>query len=341
MNRYALYTIVGLLIAGLTSSCKRHEQYSSYRKPISVSVSVVDSIQSSITHNYVGKIEESTSLALRFPLGGKITSVSVRKNQHVRQGQVLATVDDTQPRNALNTAKATLEQAQDGYNRLKKVYEQGALAEVKWVEIQTQLQKAKSTVSAAEQQVSECVLRAPQDGIIEECDLRVGQQLLPSQPAIRLINTDGVEISFPVPEKEISAVSIGDEAEIIVPALNDLKLSGRVTEKNMLSNTLTHSYDAKISLRNEGQKLMPGMMCKVHIESKGMKGFIIPANCVHTQHNGIAVWIASNGKAHRRPITSSAFVQGGILVESGLEPGDSIITSGYQKLYENAVLEIK
>ena len=72
-----------------------------------------------------------------------------------------------------------------------------------------------------------------------------------------------------------------------------------------------------------------------------MKGFIIPANCVHTQHNGIAVWIASNGKAHRQPITSSAFVQGGILGESGLEAGDSIICTGYQKLFEGAEIIVK
>ena len=331
---------VAVCLLLLTGGCQRKTDYSAYRKPVGVTILVTDSLPSTVMNTYVGKVEESTSLALRFPLGGKVTSVNVKKNQQVRQGQILATTDNTQQQNALATTRATLSQAQDAYNRLKKVYDEGALAEVKWVEIQTQLQKAKSAVSAAEEQLKDCIIRAPQDGIIEECDLKVGQQLLPSQTAIRLINTDGVEVSFPVPEKEISDLHIGDEAEIIVPALSDLQLTGRVSGKNMLSNTLTHSYDAKIALRNKDGMLMPGMMCKVHIKGMGKTGYVIPANCVHTRLDGIAVWLIKDGKATRRAITSKEFVEGGILVDSGLEKGDSIITSGYQKLYEGAEIKV-
>lgn len=297
---------------------------------------VVDSTESVDINTYVGKIEEGSSIQLRFPLGGKVTSVNVRKNQHVKKGDILATTDNTQQQNALTTARATLRQAQDGYERAKKVYEEGALAEVKWVEIQTQLEKAKATAAAAEQQVKDCILRSPESGIIEECDLRVGQQLLPGQTAIRLINTDGVQISFPVPENEISKIHTGTEAEIIVPALSDMRLKGVVGEKDMLSNPLTHSYNAKITISNKSGELMPGMMCKVHLLDQRKTGFVIPSRCVQTTQNGISVWIVKSGRAERKLVSSSTYVRGGVLIDNGIEKGDTVIIGGYQKLYEGA-----
>ena len=333
-----LYSFIILFSLLLLPACQHKEKYES-RKPISVQVMRVEASEAVNINTYIGKVQEATSLQLRFPLGGKITSVKVKKGQQVKQGELLATTDDTQQQNALTTAQATLAQAQDAYNRLKKVYEQGALAEVKWIEIQTQLQKAKATADAARQQVSDCMLRAPQSGIIEDCDLHVGQQLLPGQTAITLINTDGVQIVFAVPENEISTITIGSSADITVPALSDLKLTGTIHEKDMLSNPLTHSYDAKISISNKDGKLMPGMMCKVACQSSQLTGFVIPAHCVQTMQDGNMVWIKKNGKASRQQISSSAYVKGGLLIDNGLQEGDTIIVSGYQKLYEGAEVQ--
>ncbi|MBR1809105.1 MAG: efflux RND transporter periplasmic adaptor subunit [Paludibacteraceae bacterium] len=334
------FSIILILWAVLLPACQ-HTDKDSGRQPIEVETMRIDSAEAVNMNTYVGKVEEGTSLQLRFPLGGKITSVRAKKGQRVRQGELLATTDDTQPRNALQTAEATLAQAQDAYERLKQVYEQGALAEVKWIEIKTQLQKAKATADAARQQVNDCKLYAPQNGIIEECDLRTGQQLLPAQTAVTLINTDGVQIVFPVPEKEIAAIRAGDKAEITVPALDDLRLTGTIGEKDMLSNPLTHSYNAKIYISNKDGMLMPGMMCKVACLGSRVTGYVIPASCVQTMQYGISVWVVKEGKAIRRSVTSSAYVKGGILIDSGIEQGNIIITGGYQKLYEGAEVREK
>ena len=324
----------------MTAGCHRHKDYSVYRKPVKVETMQTGAVETIATNTYMGKVAEGTSLSLRFPLGGKVTNVYVHKNQHVRQGDKLATIDDTQQQNALKTAKATLSQAQDGYDRLRKVYEQGAVAEVKWVEIQTQLQKAQAMVSAAEQRVADCVIHAPQNGIIEECDLSKGQQLLPTQTAIRLINTEGVVVSFAVPEKEISSVHTGDEAEILIPALDDKQLSGSISEKSMTGNILTHSYEAKIALRNKGGELIPGMICKVRLKKDKREGIVIPADCVQTRQDGLSVWIVEDGIAHKREIQTARFVEGGVLVEEGLQAGETIVTKGYQKLWEGAEVSL-
>ena len=82
------------------------------------------------------------------------------------------------------------------------------------------------------------------------------------------------------------------------------------------------------------------MVCKVTLDQPGTAGFIVPAKCVQTRPEGLSVWVVKNGKAQHRIITSSEFVANGVLVSSGLNPGDTVITTGIQKLYTNAIVTL-
>ena len=61
---------------------------------------------------------------------------------------------------------------------------------------------------------------------------------------------------------------------------------------------------------------------------------------MQTRPEGLSVWVMENGRAQHRIITSSAFVANGVLVSSGLHPGDTVVTVGMEKLYLNAELII-
>ena len=62
---------------------------------------------------------------------------------------------------------------------------------------------------------------------------------------------------------------------------------------------------------------------------------------MQTRPEGLSVWVVENGRAQHRLITSSAFMSNGVLVSSGLHPGDTVITSGMDKLYVNSELRMK
>jgi 3-deoxy-D-manno-octulosonic-acid transferase len=76
---------------------------------------------SSANARYVGTIEPMKETPLSFQTAGRVVSISVHNGQHVRQGQVIAQVDNTQAMNALRSAEATLQHAKDGFDRVSKV----------------------------------------------------------------------------------------------------------------------------------------------------------------------------------------------------------------------------
>ena len=338
-NRFLVVAVcVALLFA--YSSCK-HKATVQETAPIPVDVMVVDSVLGGLTRTYVGGVEENLSVALSFPAGGRVERVCVHEGDFVHAGQLVAVVNSANAQNAYNSAKASLDQAEDACRRLKKVYDQGSLAEVKWVEMQTALEKARSLEQIAKKQLDECRLTAPVSGVVGTCNAKVGGSLLPGEPAVVLLDMGQVSVSFSVPESEISSVTVGKEAYVYVPALDNRLLTGKITDRSMTASRVSHSYDVKIAFPNKDKSLLPGMVCKVLLDQPGGAGFIVPAKCVQTRPEGLSVWVVENGKAQRRPITSSEFAANGILVSSGLNPGDTLITAGMQKLYSGAEITIE
>jgi len=311
------------------------------RAAIPVQVMVVDTVSGGMTRTYVGEVEENLSVAVSFPIGGRVERVYVHEGDHVREGQTLVVINNANAQNAYNSAKATLDQAEDAYKRLKKVYDQGSLAEVKWVEMQTELEKARSMEQIARKQLEDCTLKAPISGVVSTCNAKAGGSLLPGEPAVTVLDMGRISVTFSVPESEISSVEVGKEAFVYVPALDNRMLTGRITERGVSASRVSHSYQVKVAFPNADKSLLPGMVCKVLLEQPENQGFVIPAKCVQTRPEGLSVWVVENGKAQHRLITSSEFVANSVMVTSGLHPGDTIITAGMNKLYVNAECKMK
>ena len=328
-----ILTVAALLL--LVAACKKSAPPQE-RSATPVQVMVVDTVAGGMTRTYVGEVEENLSVAVSFSMGGRVERVYVREGDRVREGQILATVNRTNAQNAYNSAKASLDQAEDAYKRLKKVYDQGSLAEVKWVEIQTTLEQARSMEQIARKQLDDCTLTAPVAGVVGSCNAKAGGSLLPGEPAVTILDMGKVSVTFSVPESEISTVNVGDEATVCVPALDNRLLTGRITDRSVSASRVSHSYQVKIAFPNSDKSLMPGMVCKVLLNQSDNQGFVIPAKCVQTRPEGLSVWVVENGRAQHRLITSSAFVANGVLVSSGLHPGDTVVTAGMDKLYVNA-----
>lgn len=322
----------------LLLGCRRASKYENLRdQPLPVEIEVVGECAREVTNTYVGEITAKTDIPLAFPFGGQLTSLQVKSGQKVREGQVLATVDDTQAAAMLESAEAILGQAEDGYERLKPVHEKGGVSDVKWVEMETNLQKARSMAISARKRFEDCTLRAPQTGVVNLNDIEVGQQLMVGQRIGSLLDMSGKKATFTVPESEIGHLLHGDKLTVTLPALG-LTFNAKIDEKSLISTRLAHTYRVTATLENStgADDLLPGMVCRAVVANRLAVGYVISAGCVQTQQTGHSVWVIRNGRAERTMIKIADFVENGVLVSEGITAGDTVVSKGYQKMFHGA-----
>lgn len=332
----SFYIVFGLL--PLLVACNFIGKKESFEKqPIKVKTLIINEQTHAYAHTYVGKIEEVSSVQLGAQSAGQVLSVLVKVGDRVRAGQELLRIDDTQARNALQAANASLKQAQDGYDRAQQVYAEGGVTEQKMVELGSQLEQARSMVSMSRKSLNDCVLRAPADGIIGECKVKAGQTIAPAVPLITLLNMDGYNVVFDVAEADIAAIRIGDSGIVQVAAIGSDTLPIRVVEKSLLANAIAHTYTVKaVVLGTQRKDLLPGMVSKVWLQSQSVSGYFVPSECVQTLPSGRSVWVAQDSVAQRRSIEIGEYVSNGVIVTNGLQVGDKVISEGFQKMYNGA-----
>ena len=338
----AINYVIVITVAGCLSGCssRTNGKKTLYDEVIKVRVSEIGVGDISTSLTYIGLIEESQSVPLSFSIMGSAEQVLVTEGQSVQKGQLLAVLNDATYRNALQIAESTEKQAQDAFNRLEPVYKKGSLPEIKFVEVKTALEKAKSMFSISQKNLNDCRLYAPSSGIIGKKSLEPGMNVAPGVPAFHLVKIDNVNASIPIPENEISTIKKGQRAVVKVSATGDKIFEGEVTEVGVLSNPLSHTYTVKILLRNQDHLLKPGMVCSINLDNQEMADrIIIPMSAVQTDGDGNRfVFVTNQDKAVKKSVTTGPLASNGVVITSGLNKGDKLIVSGYQKISDGTLV---
>ena len=236
----------------------------------------------------------------------------------------------------LMAAKAQMEQANDAYKRLKQLHDNNSLPEMEWVEVQSKVQQAEASHEMAKKSLEDCSVYAPQNGIIGKGVMNVGEVVLPALPVAKILVIDNVKVRTSIPEKEIAAIATSTSSSITLDALPNQTFQGGKIEKCIEANPMTHTYDIKVNVNNNGQLLLPGMVAKVELTHAAQADVLtVPVTSIRKDANGKNyVWLKKDGRAHKAVVTTGKATGNRMVVLNGLNSGDTVITEGYQKLSE-------
>jgi RND family efflux transporter MFP subunit len=322
-----------LLIVGCSEKTGNGE-----KAPTRVKTQVVSPGMSDNAQTYVGIVEEREATAVSFTGMGVVKRMLVNEGQAVGKGQLIAEMDDTQARNLLSSAEASMTQANDAFERYKMLHDNGSLPEVQWVEIQSKVAQAKSQLEVAKKNLADCRLKAPVGGIIGKKMIGAGETAMPSQSVVSILDISSVKVKVAVPEAEVAAIHANTPTSIKVEAINGSYQGGKI-EKGVQADALTHTYDIRINVVNSERRLLPGMVASVRFVSDGSQAIdrmMIPVTSIQKQSDGsLFVWtVDKDSTAHRTTLTIGQTQGNYVNVIGGMSVGQRIVTEGYQKLSE-------
>ncbi|MFV0311026.1 MAG: efflux RND transporter periplasmic adaptor subunit [Dysgonomonas sp.] len=339
--RQCLY---GLLLIGVIS-CSANKENKNEERRIPVKVQEISSENSNYKQEYIGSVEGENVVDVSFQTAGNIEQVYFQEGQPVQKGQLLARLNTTSLQSMYDAAKATLNQAQDAYNRLTVLHENNSLPEIKYIEVKTALEQAQSSERIARKSLSDCNLYAPFSGVIAKRYSDAGANVLPGAPVYNIVTINTVKIKIAIPEKEISDISLGQICTVKISALNDQVFQGKIVEKGISAHPVSHTYDIKVQIINKDFSIMPGMVCKAYlsnkesIENSGGQ-IIVPLKSVQIDASGKHfVWLKdAQNKAIYREVVLGKLINNAIVIEQGLQKGDILITEGYQNISPNSTV---
>lgn len=325
---------IGILLAVSVCSCNRTPRPTE-APAVRVKIETAELLPRTTARSYSGTVEESSGTVLSFSTAGTIRQMHVSVGDHVAKGQLIASLDPSSLRHAYEIAAATLNQAQDAYNRMKQLHDANALPDIKWVEVQNTLSQAQNAAAIAKKGLEDANLYAPVSGYISEKMADAGMNVAPGMPVVKVVDITPVKVSISIPENEIAGIANNASAQITVDAIGGKSFIGLLKEKGVAANPLSRSYDIKFEVANPNGEILPGMICNVALATDTIQNVLaLPSDAVlldADNHN--FVWLATGGKAEKRIVTVDGMTSGTrIIISSGLAVGDSVIVSGQQKV---------
>jgi RND family efflux transporter MFP subunit len=337
-------TLASLAILLMGCSQKRQNE----ENIIKVKTTTVSASSMTGEENYAGTIEEMAGTSLSFANAGTIKVLNIQEGQNVKAGQLIGVLDARDPANgvaisnaSVAQARAQLQQARDAYRRMKLLHDNGSLPEIKWVEVETKVSEARQMLNQAlasgqiaRKGLADTRLMAPFSGYVARKNADVGQNVLPGQSIIQLVKIDQVKVNVSIPEEEIDKIHIGQKVMFKVSSLGDAAFWGRISEKSVSADPISHSYSVKAVVDNPGHRLLPGMVCDVYMATgQQADGMMLPANIIQIAFDNTPfVWIVQNGKAKKVNVVLGNNVGENVVINGGLQIGDQVITEGQQKV---------
>jgi HlyD family secretion protein len=263
-----------------------------YRTAIIERGSVKSTVSATGTLSAVHTIQVGTQVS------GQVAAIYVDYNDHVRKGQLLATIDPALQNQAveeaqaqLERAQATMEQAQGDYTRSKQLYEWKAITASEFSAVQSNFSVHRADVKSAQialerarQNLAYTKIYAPINGVIVERNVDVGQTVAAnfSAPQLFLIANDlfDMQILALVDESDIGTIKMGQAVDFTVQAYPNETFTGTVQQVRLQSKTQDNvvNYTVVVGVKNTTGKLLPGMTATAQFLTGNAENVLIVPN---------------------------------------------------------------
>jgi RND family efflux transporter MFP subunit len=340
----ALFVIVLLAIAGFRIAADRLAPQESAEEAF-VNVRVTSAVVTDINSNSIltGRLEAAEEAIVIPKMAGEVTRVYAELGKRVKKGDRLFEMDRTQMAISVNQAKIAYDDAVTNLERIKTLYEEGAVALQMYEQAQTAFNMAREAYAAASDAIGNAVVTAPISGHVTSVNVSVGGLVSQASPAVTISNIDRLEINTGLSENMINKVKIGDKVEVRVKSVSeDSAFDGTVTALAPAPATGSLTYPIVITLESPDEAVKPGMFAEVVIAADRAAGVLaVPSNAVFIRAGRqMVISLDDADKVVLNDVITGVDNGEFIEIKSGLQEGDRVVTEGQSYLNTSSKVNI-
>jgi membrane fusion protein (multidrug efflux system) len=361
-------TLTAMVALLLTTSCK--QQAKNTIEPIAIEVATVEARSLPYTKSFIATIGDNYSATVQPRISGFLVASSLKNGMPVRKGELIFTLEDAPQRAnrlaaeaTLSSAKAKAVEAKRNYERAIPLVRINAISQTQFDQYTAENLSAIASVKSAEQslrnaQLDESYTRiyAPISGIISSSAATAGDYIGPGTQFSQLTtiqNIDTVSVDLAIPMSEYLTISERksfsyDNASL----LSNIRL--RVADGSEYPEEGFYKYTRQsiasemgtivlvVGFKNGDYALKVGQFARITASLGANKErIVIPQRAVSQIQNISSVWvIRPDSTAEYREVKLGNKAEEWWIVESGLDKGEMVATTGLQKLRNGEKISI-
>ncbi len=262
------------------------------------------------------KARQSAVLAMSVP--GTLVAVTIRRGQEVRQGALLASLDDgaaaaavKQAEAGVAAARAQLALTEDAFARVARIREQEGTSEAQLVQARAQRDLASAQLAGALAQLDQARvnlahhhLRAPFPGVVTRVPDGLGIAVTPGAGIVTLVSTRELVLETSLTQEEAAELRPGAKVQVTVPATGARTADATVTAVVPAVDAATNRVPIEVTVPNGEGRFLPNAFARAELPRGAERGaFRLPAAALVQREGGYAVWVAgADARARTLPV---------------------------------------
>lgn len=292
--------------------------------------------------NITGTILADESVLLNSEVAGKVSQILFEEGQSIKKGKLLVKLNDDEIKADLERLRFILKLNEDNEYRQKQLLEKEAISREEYETALTTLNTSQAEIRVLQARLEKHYIRAPFDGIVGLRSISVGSYLNPGTSIAELFKIDPVKVEFGVPSKYLSLVNINDQINFSVDAYPDEVFSGHIYAVEPQVDPQTRSIKIRAMADNKKNKLYPGQFSRINLILEVIPdALLIPTEAVIPELNGKRVFLYKGGKVVSQSIQTGLRDEKNVEVATGLNPGDTVITTGVLQINHGSEVNIR
>lgn len=271
---------------------------------------------------------------------GKIDQILFREGQFVKKGAPLVQLEtdelEAQRQRLLVQQNLTEKIAE----RMKNLYDKEGVSLQEYEIAEAEAQQVRAELDLLNVQIEKRTITSPFNGLLGLRQVSEGSYLSPGAPIINLISTNPIHIEFSVPEKYGNVISDGRTIQFELDGMPGV-FEARVIAREPNIDAATRTLKLKAAAPNPNGKILPGAFAKVTVNLQQFNNAImVPTEAIIPEMGGKKVFLYRNGLAEATAVETGIRKETMIQVISGLQNGDTLITTGVLQIRSGAPVAI-
>ena len=286
-------------------------------------------------------LEARSSAVLVANRQGRIVAPPAEEGQWVQQGAVLARLEDTDARLAVERAEVSAQMAVRDADRGKQMREQGFLSDKEMDDLSLKRRAAEVELAQARHNLEETRIVAPFSGRVTARMVNLGETVTAGRECFRLEDFTPILARVYFPERELPAIRVGQEARVELDARPGVSYPARVSLVNPVVDRGNGTFKVTLELANTSGELRPGAFAHVRLRTGRHAGAVLmPRRGLMTEDGERYVFVASGDSVVRSSVSVGAVEGDTAQVLSGLKPGARVVTVGQGGLKSGSKIRV-